>query len=204
MITKSGANKFHGSAFEFLRNKAFDATRYFTLVKDDHKQNEFGGTLGGPIVRDKLFFFGDYQGNRVILGQSGGTLVTVPSNAARTGDFSALASSFASGVDAANNPVAALVKGNNWATELGTRLGYTVNASEPYYFTAATINPATGTPYGANCTSSDPTTGCVFPGAQIPQSAFTVPSKNLLQFVPPANSGETQFSPNAAPTRHHG
>jgi hypothetical protein len=201
VITKSGANKFHGSAFEFLRNKAFDATRYFTLVKDDHKQNEFGGTLGGPIVRDKLFFFGDYQGNRVILGQSGGTLVTVPSAAARTGDFSALASSFASGVDAANNPVAALVKGNNWASELGTRLGYTVNASEPYYFTAATINPATGTPYGVNCTTSDPTTGCVFPGAQIPQSAFTVPSKNLLQFIPPANSGETQFSANAAPTR---
>src|SRR3984885_3310150 len=65
VITKSGTNRFHGSAFEFLRNRSFDATRYFSTVKDDHKQNEFGGTIGGPIVKDKLFFFVDYQGNRV-------------------------------------------------------------------------------------------------------------------------------------------
>jgi len=49
VITKSGTNKFHGSAFEFLRNKSFDATRYFTAIKDDHKQNEFGATFGVSI-----------------------------------------------------------------------------------------------------------------------------------------------------------
>ena len=95
VITKSGTNKFHGSAFEFLRNRSFDATNYFSKVKDDHKQNEFGGTIGGPIVKDKLFFFADYQGNRVILGQSGDTgQIPVPTTAERNGDFSALAGSF--------------------------------------------------------------------------------------------------------------
>src|SRR6476661_8862261 len=79
VITKSGANNFHGSGFEFLRNKAFDANRWLTASKDDHKQNEFGGTIGGPIKKDKLFFFADYQGNRVIQGQAGSTqLFAVP------------------------------------------------------------------------------------------------------------------------------
>lgn len=173
VITKSGGNKFHGSAFEFLRNRAFDATRYFTLVKDDHKQNEFGGTLGGPIMHDKLFFFGDYQGNRVVIGQSGSSgLIAVPSNAERTGDFSAIA-----------DAMSGTVKGPAWAEQLSSTLGYSVTEGEPYFFSGCT------------------TANCVFPGAQIPQSAFTDPSKNLLQFVPPGNAGDGQFSPQALPVR---
>jgi hypothetical protein len=173
VITKSGANRFHGSAFEFLRNTAFDGTNYFSSIKDDHKQNEFGGTIGGPIKRDKLFFFADYQGNRVILGQSGGTgLIHVPSAAERTGDFSAVADS-----------LTGVVQGPAWAQQLSSTLGYAVTQGEPYFF--------------SGCTSAQ----CVFPGAQIPASTFTTPSKNLLQFVPPANSGLTDFSPTAAPTR---
>lgn len=173
VITKSGTNRFHGSAFEFLRNRAFDATRYFSPIKDDHKQNEFGGTFGGPIVRDKLFFFGDYQGNRVIIGQNGSTgQVPVPTSAERTGDFSALAGS-----------LTGAVQGANWANQLSTALGYTVTAGEPYYF--------------SGCTSAN----CVFPGAQIPQAAFSAPSKNLLQFVPPSNAGDGLFSNFAAPVR---
>ena len=173
VITKSGANRFHGSAFEFLRNKSFDATRYFTTVKDDHKQNQFGGTLGGPIIHDKLFFFGDYQGNRVVIGQAGnfGT-IPVPTAAERGGDFSALAAS-----------MTGKVQGAAWAQQLTNSLGYTVTANEPYFFTGCT------------------TANCVFPGAQIPQAAFTVPSKNLLQFVPPGNAGDGEFSPTAAPIR---
>ena len=174
VITKSGANRFHGSAFEFLRNTAFDGTNYFsTSGKDDHKQNQFGGTIGGPIKRDKLFFFGDYQGNRVILGQSGQTgLIHVPSAAERAGDFSALADS-----------MTGLVQGPAWAQQLSNTLGYAVTQGEPYFF--------------SGCTSAQ----CVFPGAQIPASAFTTPSQNLLAFVPPANNGDTDFSPVAAPTR---
>ncbi|HEX4486722.1 MAG TPA: carboxypeptidase regulatory-like domain-containing protein [Terriglobales bacterium] len=173
VITKSGANRFHGSAFEFLRNRAFDARNYFSLTKDDHKQNEFGGTLGGPILKDKLFFFGDYQGNRVIIGQSGSTQqFSVPTAAERTGDFSALTDS-----------LTGTVQGPAWAQALSQTLGYTVNPGEPYYT--------------AGCTSAT----CVLPGAQIPSSAFTGPSTNLLQFIPPGNAGDGVFSPVAPPVR---
>jgi len=214
VITKSGTNKIHGSAFEFLRNRSFDATNYFTKQnhqpKDDHKQNQFGGTVGGPIVRDKLFFFADYQGNRVVQGQSG-TLQSfnVPTTAERGGDYSASGIPFASGADSSGAPIAAILKGNQWATDLGTRLGYTVNAGEPYYYTASTIIPGTldangkGTPYGVDCTSSNASTGCVFPNAQVPSSAITTPSTNLLRFVPPANAGSSTFAPVAGPIRLH-
>jgi hypothetical protein len=181
VITKSGSNKFHGSAFEFLRNRSFDATRYFTTIKDDHKQNEFGGTFGGPIKRDKLFFFGDYQGNRVVIGQSGSFgQVAVPTSAERTGDFSAIADQFDPLINGVVTPK--VVQGTAWATQLSSTLGYTVTAGEPYF-----------TP---GCTSAN----CVFPGAQVPSGSFTAPSTNLLQFVPPGNAGDGEFSPHASPT----
>src|SRR6266436_2345935 len=72
VATKSGTNGFHGSAFEFLRNTDFDARNFFNPAsvgaKGDLKQNQFGGTVGGPIKHDKLFFFADYQGWRRIKG----------------------------------------------------------------------------------------------------------------------------------------
>ena len=87
---KSGSNQFHGSAYEFHRNDALDANNFFNnragRPKPDFKQNQFGGTLGGPIVRGKTFFFGDYQGLRINAGQT--FLSTVPSMRMRNGDFS--------------------------------------------------------------------------------------------------------------------
>ena len=74
VVTKSGGNKFHGSAFEFLRNDALNANSYFNknanlnptpLPRDVLKRNQFGGTLGGPIIKDKLFFFVSYEGQRL-------------------------------------------------------------------------------------------------------------------------------------------
>lgn len=62
VVTKSGTNRFHGDAFEFIRNAAFDARNYFATTVDQLKRNQFGGTLGGPIERDRTFFFGGYQG----------------------------------------------------------------------------------------------------------------------------------------------
>src|SRR3954468_4550462 len=89
-IIKSGSNGYHGGVFEFLRNSALDARDYFedpTQKKASFKQNQFGGTLGGPILKDKLFWFGDYQGSRI---RNPLTFVSsVPTLQERVGDFSA-------------------------------------------------------------------------------------------------------------------
>ena len=72
IITKSGTNNFHGSIYEFLRNDKFDARSYFDTPtigrKPELRQNQFGGSVGGPIKKDKTFFFGDYEGERLIQG----------------------------------------------------------------------------------------------------------------------------------------
>src|SRR5579871_5057661 len=68
VITKSGTNHLHGEAFEFLRNTSLDARNFFSASRGAFEQNQFGGDLGGSIVRDKLFFFSDYQGTRMKQG----------------------------------------------------------------------------------------------------------------------------------------
>jgi hypothetical protein len=87
---KSGTNNVHGSAFEFLRNDGFDANNFFNnragRPKPDFKQHQFGGTLGGPVFKDRTFFFANYQGYRVQQGQT--FLSTVPSDLMRQGNFS--------------------------------------------------------------------------------------------------------------------
>jgi hypothetical protein len=89
---KSGTNNLHGSVFEFHRDDAFDANNFFNnranRAKPQFSQNQFGGTLGGPLFKDKTFFFGDYQGHRELQGQT--FLSTVPSAAMRGGNFSEL------------------------------------------------------------------------------------------------------------------
>jgi hypothetical protein len=89
---KSGSNDFRGSVFEFLRNDALDANNWFNnrakRAKPNFSQHQFGGTLSGPIVKDKTFFFADFQGMRINQGQS--YLSTVPSAKMRQGDFSEL------------------------------------------------------------------------------------------------------------------
>jgi hypothetical protein len=62
MVSKSGTNQFHGSAFEFIRNGALDATNYFSTTGAPFQRNEFGGGIGGPILRNRTFFFGEYAG----------------------------------------------------------------------------------------------------------------------------------------------
>src|SRR3984893_14884102 len=83
-ITRSGTNQIHGSAYEFLRNSALDSKNYFDVGKiPPFKRNQFGGAVGGPIIKDHTFFFADYEGIRQSLGIS--TLTTVPSLSARNG-----------------------------------------------------------------------------------------------------------------------
>ena len=93
---KSGTNQLHGTAYEFLRNDAFDGTNFFAnrngAAKPEYRQNQFGGTLGGPIRKNKLFVFGSFDGTRIRSGTS--AISTLPTAAERTGDFSKIRNIF--------------------------------------------------------------------------------------------------------------
>lgn len=168
VVTKSGTNDFHGNVFEFLRNDDLDAKNYFNPARGNFKQNQFGGTMGGRILKNRLFFFGDYQGTRQILGLASGSVI-VPSVSERSGDFSDVSGlglpSLTGVVGGDNDP-------NAFAATLSARLGYTVTPGEPYWFT------------GCNSTAQ-----CVFPGQAIPQSAWSPAAVGTLQFIPKPNSG---------------
>jgi hypothetical protein len=76
IITKAGTNRFHGSVFEYIRNDRLDAKNFFSVTQPELRQNQFGGSLGGPILKNKAFFFFDYEGFRIVNGQT--SLVQVP------------------------------------------------------------------------------------------------------------------------------
>ncbi len=94
IITKSGSSHFHGSAYDYLRNDVFNARNYFVApgARQPYKQNQFGGTLGGPIMKDKFFFFGSYEQLifHTVSNVTAGTLI-LPTALERGGDFSASA-----------------------------------------------------------------------------------------------------------------
>jgi hypothetical protein len=178
VVTKSGTNNFHGDLFEFLRNTDLDARNFFSPTRGAFNQNQFGGTFGGPIRKDKVFFFADYQGTRLIQGIDTGE-IPVPSLQDRTGDLSDLASSFTT-VNANGQTVPTTVSGPYWASQLSQNLGYGVSAGEPYYFPGCT-SPAQ----------------CVLPNATIPQSAWSAPAVNLLKYIPLPNNANGTFSTSA-------
>jgi Carboxypeptidase regulatory-like domain/TonB dependent receptor len=90
MVTKSGTNIFHGSAFEFLRDDAFNARQYFAQSPSTLKRNQFGGTLGGPVATNRLFFFGAYQGT-LLRQDPASSRAVVPTAAMLAGDWTAYA-----------------------------------------------------------------------------------------------------------------
>lgn len=183
VITKGGTNQFHGDGFDFLRNTSLDARNFFSYNQTNpatgaeipgsaigvFQQNQFGGTMGGPIRHDKVFFFGDYQGTRTKVGVSTG-IIPVPSAADRQGNVADLTGSLTNAVT-----------GPGIAALLTSELGYTVNASEPYW-------PA-GVAAGKTCASqADAVAGnCVFPNGIIPASAISAPAQGLMQYIPMAN-----------------
>jgi len=85
VVTKSGTNQFHGDLFEFVRNRAFNAKQYFADVKDPLKRNQFGGTIGGPVRKDKTFFFFGWQKTIVRSSTPGNAVIPIAANL--TGDF---------------------------------------------------------------------------------------------------------------------
>src|SRR6202047_1128077 len=86
IVTKSGANSFHGSLYEYLRNDVLDAKNFFSIQKPPLKRNQFGGSLGGPIVKQHTYFFVNYEGTRLRQGVT--NTATVPSRLEKQGDFS--------------------------------------------------------------------------------------------------------------------
>ncbi|MGB0122787.1 MAG: TonB-dependent receptor [Silvibacterium sp.] len=86
LITNSGTDQIHGSAWEFVRNSALDATGHFALTRPELSRNQFGGAVGGPIIKGKIFYFGAYEGLRLTQGEVYPSVV--PTTAQRTGDFS--------------------------------------------------------------------------------------------------------------------
>ncbi len=118
VTTKAGTEQWHGSAFEFLRNTALDARNYFSTGRAAYRQNQYGGTLGGPLLRTGVKWFADYQGTRLTEGIDTGD-ISVPSTAERGGDFSQV-------------PLTGSVNGNAWAAHLSSALGQTVTPGEPY------------------------------------------------------------------------
>jgi hypothetical protein len=171
-ITKSGTNGFHGDAFEFLRNDAFDAKNYFTPSKSELRRNQFGYAAGGPVWKDHIFFFSDYQGTRQVQGAETG-LVTVPTVAERQGQF---APSVFTTTNSAGQSVPSTIDGPYWAQVLSQRLGYAVAQGEPYSFVGCTTTNYVST-------TASPT-GCVFPNGLIPQAAWAPPSSHILAYIP--------------------
>ena len=170
VITKSGTNSYHGNAFEFLRNTDFDAANYFDPngQRGTYHQNQFGGTFGGPIKKDKIFMFFDYQGDRVTQPITQ-VVPGAPSAATESGNLLGIASSFVM-KDSMGNLVPTTVNGQAWANQLTTQLKEPVTPGEPYYV--------------AGCTTS---AQCVFPNAQLPTTEFSPIAQNLLKYIVPAN-----------------
>ena len=161
VVTKSGSNTMHGNVLEFLRNQHLNARNFFEGSRPDFKQNQFGGTLGGPIKRDKSFYFLSYEGRRIHQGIPSAT-VAVPTQAERQGDFSSgpqfggtLADDYLAQVLSARPGCAAAVQGNSQTSIAG------------------------GTAYAT-----------LFPGNIIPTGCFDPTAADLMnQYVPLPNSG---------------
>ncbi|MGH9397883.1 MAG: carboxypeptidase regulatory-like domain-containing protein [Terriglobia bacterium] len=165
VVTKSGTNQFHGDVYEFLRNRALNSRGFFDTTRPDFKQNQFGGTLGGPIKKDRVFFFGSYEGRRIRQGISS-DVVTVPTDAERTGNFSAWPA------------FAGTLSDANVALMLNARPGC-----------AAAVQGAGGAAIAASTKYS-----AIFPGNIIPMPCFDPTASDLMnQFVPLPNVGANQY-----------
>jgi hypothetical protein len=169
VVTKSGTNSLHGSFYEFFRNDVLNAHQFSfgQTPKTPFKQNQFGGTLGGPIKKDKTFIFGSYEGRRIVNGEVSQP-VPVPTGAeVNNGDFSS------------GSPFSGTLTDNTVATILQNRPGCASAVSA-----AGGAAIATGTAYSA-----------IFPGNKIPTACFDPVAVSLLQYLPGAGgSANTIFT----------
>lgn len=168
VITKAGTNAFHGDVYEYFRNTVLNAQGYFNTIRPQLNQNQFGGTFGGPVKKDRSFFFLSYEGRRIRQGQPG-QLLNVLTNAERTGDFSGLGGPFSGGIGPGNNAFVAKAL-----------LG------RPGCHAAILALPGALPDVGVSWAA-------IFPTGVIPTACQDPVAANLLQrFVPRANVGAYQ------------
>ena len=196
VVTKSGTNQWHGNIYEYFRNKVLNAQGFFNTAKPQFNQNQFGGTFGGPLKKDRTFFFTSYEGRRVRQGVSG-EIVPVPTTAHRGGDFTdeGLGGVISAGSVAA--PVTPFIPqvldtrtGCDQQLQIDGMVTPTV-AALPVY-----TDPSSGARY---MNWSD-----VFPSGIIPSQCQDPVAQDLLRYVPGANrsDGSYQAVPTSADTQN--
>jgi len=166
--TKTGTDSFHGTVYDFLRNDALNARGYFDPEKNAFRQNEFGGTFGGPIRKNQTFFFSSYEGRRLTMGVTS-PVVSLPTAQERSGDFS---------------------QGPAFAGTLTDATVAQVLNSRPGC--AAAVASAGGAPIAANASYAS-----IFPGNKIPSQCFDATAADLLSTVPLPNFGTDGFRASA-------
>ncbi len=165
VVTKSGTNTLHGNLYEFFRNDALNSKGFFDIEKPAFHQNQFGGTLGGPIKKDRTFFFASYEGRRIRNGMSSDA-VAVPTDDERAGNFL--------GDPSSPSDFAGSISDQKVADVLNARTGCTAAAG-------AVIEPT--------ALYSD-----IFPNATIPTECMDPTAVDLLnQFVPSSNRPDGTF-----------
>ena len=170
VVTKGGTNSIHGDAYEFFRNTKLDARGFFDGTRPQWNQNQFGGTFGGPIRKDKTFFFVSAEDREIVQGNPS-DLVTLPTAAERNGDFTA-------GPSGAQSPFSGTLGDNYLAGVLNQRPGC-----------AGAVLAGGGAPIAAGTAWSS-----IFPNNQIPRQCFDPTAAALLnQYVPLPNIGFNNY-----------
>jgi hypothetical protein len=164
VVTKSGSNKLHGDVYEYFRNDVLNSRNYFETTTPEFRQNQFGGTLGGPIKKDRTFFFASYEGRRIRQPFASST-VPVPTAAERSGDFS----------------------------EGGTAAPFSGTLTNSFSLANRTGCQAAVTTIGGGPISDGVTYASIFPNNQIPMACMDPVALDLLQEVSLPNRGGNLF-----------
>ena len=193
VVTKSGSNQLHGSVYEFFRNKVLNANNYclteaegLLCDKPQSNQNQFGGTFGGPIIKNRTFFFASYEGRRIRQGILS-PAVTVPTSAERPSPTNMVNGVIVGDFSEVNPPGTAPFSG---ALANSALLANRPNCqADTTAIGGGTIQD--GAPYGINPDNPLPP---IFPTSQIPLSCMDPTAVDILQYVPVAPNGGSLVS----------